>query len=223
MFRSKTRNLIFPQSEHLRLCGALALHWGNADFERPSMDFDSFVTGVALHDWGHGFFDVNEIGAMDEAARLASATRLVQAHLADPVAETVMQHHVRRLLGDDAANAELRMLLDGAIDENVRALGMPLELFRRADRITNLLDLISFDFCFDVPQQRTVPVYARSGDPQQTDIVYTIHPQGLVTMTPWPLRVESLEGYIVAYRADIYPEDLEAHVIPYHIRAAAAR
>ena len=57
MFKSKTRPLVLPQSEHARLAGLLAYHWGNADFDRPALDFASFVKGVAEHDRGYGVYD----------------------------------------------------------------------------------------------------------------------------------------------------------------------
>lgn len=217
MFRSKTRNLIFPQSEHLRLSGAVVLHWGNAHFDRPALPFDSFVSGAALHDWGHGFFDRNEIGAMDDAARLRSMTNMVYARLADPIAETVMLYHVRRLMGNDVAFSSLREPLTQRIDENLDRLAMTPEPFERADRITNLTDLLSFDFCFDRPITRSVPVFAKQADAAQTEIRYEIDANGLITVDPWPLRVESLAGYILAYEAEGYPDVRVPTVIPYEI------
>jgi len=50
MFRSTKREALFPQSEHARLAGAIALAWGNEQFHRPALPFASFVAGVTLHD-----------------------------------------------------------------------------------------------------------------------------------------------------------------------------
>lgn len=217
MFRSKTRNLIFPQSEHLRLSGALVLHWGNAQVDRPTLPFDSFVMGAALHDWGHGFFDMNEIGAMDEAVRLRSMSNLVHARLTDPVAETVMLYHVKRLMGDDSAFSSLREPLTRRIDDNLAQLSLPSQPFEWADRITNLTDLISFDFCFDRPIERAVPVFVKQTDSEQTEIRYEIDSGGHITVDPWPLCVDSLSGYVLAYDADGYPEERIPRVITYEI------
>jgi len=217
MFRSKTRNFIFPQSEHLRLVGALVLHWGNDHFARPALPFDSYVTGAALHDWGHGFFDMNEIGAMDESHRVRSMSNLVHARLADPIAETVMLHHVKRLMGDDAIYGELRPLLNGRIDENLARLHLDRALFDRADRITNLTDMISFDFCFERPAERAILVYAKRADQEQIPVTYEIIGDGQITLDPWPLKVDSLEGYILAYGAEGYPDERVPSVVSYKI------
>lgn len=219
MFRSKTRNLIFPQSEHLRLSGALALHWGNEHFERPALPFDSFVMGAALHDWGHGFFDMNEIGAMDEAARVRSMTNLVHARLADPVAETVMLYHVKRLMGDQVIYDELRPILKQRIDDNLNKLGLASSPFEQADRITELTDMISFDFCFDRPIERAILVYAKLTDAEQTPVTYEIVGDGRIRLDPWPLRVDSLVGYMLAYEADGYPEERVPQVVSYEVVA----
>jgi hypothetical protein len=50
MFKSKQRPIAIPQWEHQKLAGTLALLWGNADFERPLVAFESFLVGVGLHD-----------------------------------------------------------------------------------------------------------------------------------------------------------------------------
>jgi len=219
MFRSKTRNLIFPQSEHLRLSGALALHWGNDDFERPALPFDSFVMGAALHDWGHGFFDTNEIGAMDEPARVRSMTNLVHARLADRVAETVMLYHVKRLMGEQVVYEELRPILGQRIDDNLNELGLASLPFEQADRITNLTDMISFDFGFDRPIQRSIAVYAKLTDVEQTPVAYEIDDGGRIRLDPWPLRVDSLAGYVLAYDASGYPDVRVPLVVPYEVVA----
>jgi len=50
MFTSKQRPIAIPQWEHQKLAGTLALLWGNTEFERPSVPFESFLTGIGLHD-----------------------------------------------------------------------------------------------------------------------------------------------------------------------------
>src|SRR5207249_1188152 len=64
MFRSQRRDVVFPQAEHAELAGDLALAWGNDEFDRPALPFDSFVRGVALHDRGYGELDTDEIGVV---------------------------------------------------------------------------------------------------------------------------------------------------------------
>ena len=62
MFRSRRRPVVFPQAEHARLAGTIALAWGNDQFARPALPFDAFVRGVTLHDRGYGQLDADGIG-----------------------------------------------------------------------------------------------------------------------------------------------------------------
>jgi hypothetical protein len=64
MFTSKQRPIVIPQWEHQKLAGTLALLWGNAEFERPPVPFESFLTGVGLHDRAYGPFDNLPIGGI---------------------------------------------------------------------------------------------------------------------------------------------------------------
>ena len=66
MFKSKTRSIIIPQSEHGRLSGILASLWGNESFDRPAFNFAAFVEGVILHDWNYGLIDTLSIMEADE-------------------------------------------------------------------------------------------------------------------------------------------------------------
>jgi Protein of unknown function (DUF3891) len=66
MFKSKQRPVVIPQWEHQKLAGTLALLWGNTDFERPSVPFESFLVGVGLHDRAYGPVDNLPIGGLPE-------------------------------------------------------------------------------------------------------------------------------------------------------------
>ena len=107
MFRSKARNLIIPQTEHGRLAGAIATLWGNDVFDKPAFSFASFVAGVALHDQGHGYFDMDDLGALGPEEAVGSMRRLVDYHLDDPIADTVAKFHILRLLHLDEAWSRL--------------------------------------------------------------------------------------------------------------------
>src|SRR5436190_17322232 len=61
MFKSKRRQIVIPQSEHLRLVGSLAMLWGNADFDLPPVEHVSMIAGMALHDRGYGQLDNSAI------------------------------------------------------------------------------------------------------------------------------------------------------------------
>ena len=216
MFQSKKRELIVPQSEHLRLVGAIALHWGNAQFDKPAIDFNAFVAGVALHDWGHGFFDKNEIGQMSDDARLQSMTRLANVTLNDVVAETVMQHHVLRLTGEMALYDGIRPKLQAKIADNIRKSGHTQADYLWVDRITNLADMVSYDFSFEHSAENTLPIAYKVGDEATTPITYFIEGSDIV-LDPWPLSVTSLRGYVLAYQTERYPDVLVPTVRQYHI------
>ncbi len=62
MFKSTQRPIVIPQSEHLKLAGALAQLWGNAEFELPPLPQLSVVTGIALHDRAFGYLDDLPVG-----------------------------------------------------------------------------------------------------------------------------------------------------------------
>ena len=90
--------MIIPQYEHGRLAGMLAHHWGNARFERPLLNFASFVQGVALHDWHYPWNDNLPIIGAEEADWLAMTRRGMVLRLADPISDIVAKLHLRRLL-----------------------------------------------------------------------------------------------------------------------------
>ena len=69
MFKSTQRPIVIPQSEHLKLAGALAQLWGNAEFELPPLPRLSVVTGIALHDRAFGYLDDLPVGTeMDDGS-----------------------------------------------------------------------------------------------------------------------------------------------------------
>ena len=67
MFKSKRRPIVTPQSEHLKLVGALAMLWGNDEFDMPPVERTSLIAGIGLHDRGYGFLDTASIGEMDDS------------------------------------------------------------------------------------------------------------------------------------------------------------
>jgi hypothetical protein len=75
MFRSKNQPSVIPQYEHGRMAGILASHWGNDSFDRPAIDFERWVAGVAFHDWHYGVLDNLPIGeASPEDSRPVSTS-----------------------------------------------------------------------------------------------------------------------------------------------------
>ena len=213
MFASRRRPVVYTQYEHMRLAGALALGWGNERFARPSLPFDAFVAGVALHDFGYGLVDDHRIGAMGSGERRATLERLVEARLEDPIAETVALFHARRLIGDgDPALADR---CARRIDALLERTGRSRAEHEAADRITDLCDSVAFHFCFEVPREGRVAVPCPDAGASGADasgatreVAWRLDGRGRVTLDPWPLRPPRLDLAVVAFGADGYPERL---------------
>ena len=121
----------------------------------------------------------------------------------DPIVDLVVALHVRRLVGDEPAGHEMAAQLP-AIHA---AAGVSEADGQAADVITNVCDMIAFDFCFEEPESGSV-----AGIHSQIDGL------GGVELDPWPLGVPRLVGLVTAYEADGYPDRLEPVVVPFEIR-----
>ena len=194
MFRSKRRAVVYPQAEHGRLAGAIAAAWRPEDVPLP---FDSFVRGVTLHDRGYGELDADPIGGTTRERWTEIQTRGFRAGSGDDVADLVVALHIRRLIGDDAAQPLAREI-DAALG------AMPQEA-RDADRITALCDRISFARCFE--ERASGPGFAFDGDET-------------VVLDPWPLAVPALTCVLGGFAAAGYPETLEPVVGLVRLRPA---
>jgi hypothetical protein len=215
MFRSKTRNIIIPQSEHSRLAGAIAALWGNDSFDKPPFSFDAFVAGVTLHDHGHGYFDMDDIGSREMEAALESMRRLVNHQLDDPIVATVASFHALRLLHLDAAWSGLIDQCEQQIAAGIQRTRISRDSYLWADRITNLCDSIAFDFCFEQPLSAEVEIYPRQGQTDPVKVRYDLDRHGKIVIEPWPLSVDSYEGFILGYEAETYPDTLKPVLVYY--------
>lgn len=191
---------MFPQAEHARFAGALALAWT----EPPPLPFGSFVRGVADHDRGYGEHDDDPIGGvMGEDRWLAIQRRGFAPRGEDPVVDLVVALHVRRLIGEGEAFEEV----DALIPSLCEAAGVTREVAEAADAITNVCDVISFEFCFEEANERDVRGYH-----------VVVDGEGGVEVDPWPFSVPRLVGLVTAFEADGYPERLVPVVAPYGVR-----
>src|SRR4051794_7703110 len=143
MFRSRRRAVVFPQADHARFAGAIALAWR----ERPPLPFTSFVRGVADHDRGYGELDVDDIETVDDESWIEIQRRGFAPRGEDPVVDLVAALHVRRLLSRNDAAATAAA--DAVIDSLLPMVGVTREQADAADAITNVCDAISFSFCFE--------------------------------------------------------------------------
>ncbi len=228
MFKSKVRDINFSQYEHGRLAGTLARHWGNDEFARPELIFAAFADGVTLHDWGYGVLDNLPIGEMDDATWLKVVSKGIDKIYDQPDTTIIVRLHIRRLLALDLTperqayieEIDLRIAeqLDTSTEPGFGGTGTQLEKYKRADKITQLCDMISFDFCFESPRQRTLDVFTNPRTEEKTDITFEIRPGGEVRVEPWPFSVPELSGILYAFQRDGYPQKLQPVIVPFDIR-----
>jgi hypothetical protein len=197
MFRSTRRPIVFPQLDHSRFAGTLALAWR----DRPPLPFDSFVAGVALHDRGYGEHDDDDLETVADDRWLEIQRAGYAPRGDDPVADLVVALHVRRLIGEPR-DPPLEELLPHLYD----AAGVGEDEAADADRITNVCDRIAFEFCFERPAEGEVRGFA-----------YALDGRGAIRLDPWPFAVPRLAGIVPAFAADGYPQRLEPVVVPFDL------
>ena len=215
MFRSTRRPVVFPQSEHARLAGTIALAWGNDLFARPALPFDAFVRGVTLHDRGYDPFDADGIGEVpsDRWAAIQRASFAPRGE--EPVVDLIVALHVHRLVS--SVDETVLGPMTAQLPELHRAAGVDESAAAEADRITDLCDRIAFDFCVEEATSGRVAVApARGTDP--VAVVYTVDGYGEITLAPWPFGLPRLSGIMLGFRAERYPDQLEPVVVPFEAR-----
>lgn len=219
MFKSKRRPIVTPQSEHLKLVGTLAMLWGNADFDSPPIERTSMIAGMSTHDRGYGYLDNHPIGGMDDSEWFPIARRTFYMPCSDVVADTIVKYHFRRLAShdDSPGRKALTEEFSVALDQHLKEHGLSKELFDRLDRITDLCDSLSFSFCFDAPASGKNSVFPRNGENTEVTIKYHVE-EGLISASPWPFSVDRYKGYLVAYKADGYPEQLDPVIMPFWVK-----
>jgi len=218
MFKSKRRPIITPQSEHLKLVGTLALLWGNADFDFPPIERLSMVAGMGFHDRGYGFLDTSPIGALSDEAWAVIARRGFFAQFSDLTADLITKYHFRRLANDSASDLRksLSAEFSAEIDRQLALHGFSNELFARLDRITNLCDQLSFNFCFELPASGEVAILPRNDSQTEVPLHYQVE-DGVINVKPWPFSVDSYEGYIIGYKPELYPAQLDPVILPFRL------
>jgi hypothetical protein len=222
VFRSKRRPIVFPQSEHLRLAGDLALFWGNGAFDAPPVERVSFVAGVALHDRGYGPVDSDGIGEMTEERWLAITRRGFAMQSGDPIADMIVRFHLRRLAsyedtpGRRALCAEMDAAITAAFNSALAGSDLSWDTFERLDCITRFCDCVSFDFCFEAPVEGSVSIYPWNRGREQVEVGYRVE-EGRITIDSWPLSVPSHAGYLVGYLTEGYPQRQTPVVVPYSV------
>jgi hypothetical protein len=219
MFRSKRRQIITPQSEHLKLVGTLAMLWGNDQFDTPPIERNSMIAGMGLHDRGYGYLDNSPIGGMRDEEWEVIARRGFNMPCSDIVADTIIKYHFRRLASDGASEIHKALYAEfsRAIDEHLKQHNLSKTLFDRMDRITDLCDRLSFEFCFDAPASGNISIFPRNNEDTEVTLHYHVE-DGEINITPWPFSVDEHRGYLVAYQRDGYPERLDPAILSYQVK-----
>jgi len=215
---------VFPQREHARFSAALADAWSDA-FVPVRLPRERFVRGVAEHDRGYAEHDVDEIGQVPRDRWLAIQERGFAPTGEDTVADLVVALHVRRLVsgGDDDRSRRLLQAMDDDLPALVEGAGVDIGDAAAADRITDLCDRISFDFCLEEQDSGAVDLLGADGS--QARISYAVDGHGTIVLDPWPLDRPALGGTVLAYAAAGYPEVLEEVPTPFAVepRGGAGR
>jgi hypothetical protein len=219
MFISKKRPIAVPQHEHGRMAGMLASIWGNDDFQRPVLDFDAFIKGVTLHDWGYGLIDNHPIGGTAEEDWLNVIHHGLLHHFDHPVTDIIVKLHIRRLLGfkQSAARTAMTAEVDELLSLRLSESGHSMEDFLWADRITNLCDFIAFYFAFEKPFESSYEVFSARNSKEIVIIHVQINSKGKIIVDPWPFSLESYHGFIFGYAMKGYPEVLDPVIMSYDL------
>ena len=219
MFKSKIRPIGIPQYEHARLSATLAMHWGNENFDRPEIDFDKFVEGVALHDWQYGHIDSISLSDISEEDWLDLMAIGINLEFADPTVEAIAKLHMKRLVAQPTS--ERRREIGEWFEERISAVIAEHNLSRSklewADSITQFCDALAFDFAYETPLEESVPVLTKINSQEKTPVTYQIKSNGFVELSRWPFSVPAISGFITGYHLDTLPDLTSPLVVPFHI------
>ena len=208
MFRSLVRDVVFPQAEHARLSATIALAWDAEAYPVGGLSFEPFVEGVALHDRGYGQLDDDAIGEVAGIAGWRSRKRGSPLRAATRPSTWSLRCTSTGWSPDNPTTPCGRPAPSGWRSRyrhcaNQRAWAESEA--RDADRVTNLCDRISFDFCEEAAGEGAVEV--RAADGTLVPIAYRLD-GGHVTLDPWPLRTPELHDVVTGFHAAGYPDVL---------------
>jgi hypothetical protein len=205
------RDIVISQAEHAKFSGVLASYWGNEDFDKPSLDFNSFVEGVKYHDMAYGDndnFPLSELSLEQWADLTLKGTEI---RFENPVVDIVTKLHLKRLLADDKVKMRDEILynIEQSINDNLPRTNNSLDDFLWADRITDFCDWVSFNFCLEKDFADKVEVHARRKSFVKTELKFHTNSAGEIVVDPWPFSKERINGTIIAYYKNGYPEELK--------------
>jgi hypothetical protein len=199
----------------------LAQMWGNSAFERPGIDFLSFVGGVTFHDCGYEAFDTAPIPDVEEQRWLDAQRRGAQRRLTDVEADILVKLHVKRLVSFKQTPARIACAeeIETLITARLVESSFSREQLEWCDRITHFCDNLAFDFCFEVVKSGSVTVCPRWGASEEIELTYHICEGGIVEVHPWPFSADSFSRFLIGYHLAGYPEQAEPLIVPLQIRS----
>jgi hypothetical protein len=215
--------ILVTQSDHARLSGIFAAHWGNAEFARPEPR-ESFIRAAALHDCGWFSYETRPLYDPEKAAPPnfqqvpldAKQLAAFQGGLdwiwgIDPYAGLLVSRHRTGLWRNrynavtyPAASASVRVLtpdVEDFIARNELKQETELATHDRARFLVNyqllqMLDLLSLYFCTAEPvETRLAQVPADYAGEGRDGVTLTLTPQGdgRVRISPNPFDRRELE------------------------------
>lgn len=220
MFISKRNNVVYPQSEHVKLAVVIAEHWGNDEFSKPPVPFESFTKAVARHDDGYGHYDTSGVGLQTEDAIERIWRRCTSQNLNDHFAEIIIKRHFMRLASKHSTFSRL-VALHTELEQELAGLYKQHELdphmFDVTDTTMNVCDAIAFSVCFEEAATRQLNVYADASDENPLNMTYSVDENHTICIDPYPLSEALITGTIIAYDQKEYPKVLLPNEIHYQI------
>ena len=173
---------------------------------------------MSFHDRAYGYLDTHAIGELTEQEWLGIARLGFGMSFPDQVADIIARNHILRLVQNRpvASAPEMEQEMVQALDEQIGRSGYSKEFFQRIDRITQLTDRISFEFCFERQAEGKLAVFPRNGSDEEVELNYRIAGES-ITLDPWPLDVGEVSGYLNAFREAGYPHKLDPVIVPFRI------
>ena len=219
MFKSKSRDIVVPQSEHARLAGLMAFHWGNREFEKTSLPFESFVKGVAFHDRGYPRLDTYPINEMEEEQWLDILKHGASLDFTDNVANIIILQQIKRvaLYSETPQRKSFAEEIETRVEELISQSKFSKNDFLFADQITAFCDSVSYKFCFEELCSLELAVQGKQAQSCTTNVSIDFQNAGVIKISPWPFKEAKLSGYLNAYKKESYPEQLDPAILTFEI------
>lgn len=220
MFRSKRRQIVFPQTEHVRLAVAVAELLSAGGYSFGGVAYSEIVVATSEHDRGYPVLDnfpVEETARKDwvEIHRqgLSKMNSSYQVNI-------LVALHIQRLMSfyDEPICKALSDECDSYIENQLKGNSVPRSDLERASNLVAFCDMVAFDFCFEHRRSNSFVIFPDSVGQESVTLHYEVKEEGLVAISPWPAKVKEVYGTITAYDGAKYPEELIPFLVPFFLR-----